>query len=170
MSNDNVFGISEAIRKASEAYVQALTTVTKALQGLASQANTTDRDRLVENWLRVARMSKDGIITALESGFQYWENEIRRNAATATRGTATAAEGKNGRKTGARRQRLLPADRPVAGPRNYASKAKQYRKACRKASANGKACGSQTRNSYSPKRVRRSTVIGEILLRYCGGA
>jgi hypothetical protein len=95
MSNDNVFGISEAIRKASEAYVQALTTVTKALQGLASQANTTDRDRLVENWLRVARMSKDGIITALESGFQYWENEIRRNAATATRGTATAAEGKN---------------------------------------------------------------------------
>jgi hypothetical protein len=95
MSTDNVFGISDAIRKASEAYVQALATVTKALQGLASQANSTDRDRLVENWLRVARMSKDGIITALESGFQYWENEIRRNTAAAARDTTTAAEGKN---------------------------------------------------------------------------
>ncbi|HUN59625.1 MAG TPA: hypothetical protein VMU41_16045 [Candidatus Binataceae bacterium] len=94
MATDNVFGISEAIRKASEAYVQALTTVTKALQGLASQANSADRDRLVENWLRVARMSKDGIITALESGFQYWENEIRRNAA-ATRATNATAEEKN---------------------------------------------------------------------------
>ena len=93
MSADNVFGISDAIRKASEAYVQALTTVTKALQGLASQTNSSDRDRLVENWLRVARMSKDGIITALESGFQYWENEIRRKTAAA-RGTA-APEDKN---------------------------------------------------------------------------
>ncbi|HEX4210104.1 MAG TPA: hypothetical protein VHY56_06925 [Candidatus Binataceae bacterium] len=94
MATDNLFGISEAIRKASESYVQALTTVTKALQTLASQANSTERDRLVENWLRIARMSKDGIITALESGFQYWENEIRRNAA-ATRSTTTATEGKN---------------------------------------------------------------------------
>ena len=93
MANDNLFGISEAMRKASEAYVQALTTVTKALQSLASQANSTDRERLVENWLRVARMSKDGIITAIESGFQYWENEIRRTAAQA--GSAKAAEGKN---------------------------------------------------------------------------
>lgn len=93
MATDNLFGISEAVRKASEAYVQALSTVTKALQGLASQASSTDRDKLVENWLRVARMSKDGIITALESGFQYWENEIRRNAA-ATRDTTSGAAGK----------------------------------------------------------------------------
>jgi hypothetical protein len=94
-ATDYVFGISDAIRKASEAYVQALTTVTKALQGLASQVNSTDREKLVENWLRVARMSKDGIITALESGFQYWETEIRRTAATAARSTTTATEGKN---------------------------------------------------------------------------
>ena len=78
MATDGFSAMAEAIRKASESYVQALTTVTKALQGLASQASGADRDRVVENWLRVARMSKDGIITALETGFQYWEAEIRR--------------------------------------------------------------------------------------------
>jgi hypothetical protein len=80
MATDGFSAMSEAIRKASESYVQAMTTVTKALQGLASQASGADRDRVIENWLRVARMSKDGIITALETGFQYWENEIRRTA------------------------------------------------------------------------------------------
>src|ERR1700722_16806317 len=101
MATDNLFGISEAVSKASEAYVQALSTVTKALQGLASQASSTDRDKLVENWLRVARMSKDGIITALESGFQYWENEIRRNAAATRDTTATAGKAPNPMEAGA---------------------------------------------------------------------
>jgi hypothetical protein len=92
MATDGFSATAEAIRKACESYVQALTTVTKALQGLAGQASGADRDRVIENWLRVARMSKDGIITALETGFQYWENEIRRRATASSPAGATAAK------------------------------------------------------------------------------
>jgi hypothetical protein len=87
MAADNLSGIGDAIRKASEAYVEALSAVGKALQNLAGGAGGTDRDRLVENWLRVARMSKDGVITALEQGFELWEREIRKTVATARGGS-----------------------------------------------------------------------------------
>lgn len=83
MASDNLSGIGEAIRKASEAYAEALGAVGKALQNLAGGTAGADRDRLIENWLRVARMSKDGVITALEQGFELWEREIRRTVATA---------------------------------------------------------------------------------------
>jgi len=78
---DNFPGIGEAIRKASEAYAQAISAVSNALQNIAANASGADRDRLVENWLRVARMSKDGIISAMEQGFEMWEREVRRNVA-----------------------------------------------------------------------------------------
>jgi hypothetical protein len=87
MASDNLSGISDAIRKASAAYAEALAAVGKALQGLASGAAGGDRDRLVENWLRVARMSKDGVITGLEHGFELWEREIRRTVAAAKSGS-----------------------------------------------------------------------------------
>ena len=86
MAKDNLSGIGEAIRKASEAYVEALGAVGKALQNLGAGTGGSDRDRLVENWLRVARMSKDGVITALEQGFELWEREIRRTVASAKGG------------------------------------------------------------------------------------
>jgi len=75
---DNLSDISEAIRKASEAYAQAIAAVSKALQNIAAQASSTDRDRLIESWLRVARMSKDGMITAIEQAYEFWEREVRR--------------------------------------------------------------------------------------------
>ena len=78
---DNFSGIGEAIRKASEAYAEAISAVSKALQNIATSASGAERDRLIENWLRVARMSKDGIVTAIEHGFEMWEREVRRNAA-----------------------------------------------------------------------------------------
>lgn len=78
---DNFSGIGEAIRKASEAYAEAISAVSKALQNIGSSASGPDRERLVENWLRVARMSKDGIISAMEQGFEMWEREVRRNVA-----------------------------------------------------------------------------------------
>lgn len=77
---DNVSGIADAIRKATEAYTEALAAVTKALQNLASQTGGADRERVVENWLRLARMSKDGAVSALEHGFELWERECRRMA------------------------------------------------------------------------------------------
>ena len=87
---DNVSGFTDAIRKATEAYAEALGTVTKALQNLASQAGGADRERNVENWLRLARMSKDGVVAALEHGFELWERECRRMAAAS--GGAAAKE------------------------------------------------------------------------------
>ena len=75
---ENLSDISEAIRKASEAYAQAIAAVSKALQNIAAQASSTDRDRLIESWLRVARMSKDGMITAIEQAYEFWEREVRR--------------------------------------------------------------------------------------------
>ena len=77
---DNLSDIGEAIRKASEAYAQAIAAVSKALQNIAAQAGGGDRDRLIENWLRVARMSKDGMITAIEQAYEFWEREVRRGS------------------------------------------------------------------------------------------
>jgi hypothetical protein len=77
---DNLSDIGEAIRKASEAYAEAIAAVSKALQNIAAQAGGGDRDRLIENWLRVARMSKDGMITAIEQAYEFWEREVRRSS------------------------------------------------------------------------------------------
>jgi len=85
---DNLSGISDAIRQAGEAYAQTIATFTKALQGLGAQPAVAEREPQVENWLRLARMSKDGIITALEQAFEMWEREIRRM--TAAPGAARA--------------------------------------------------------------------------------
>jgi hypothetical protein len=87
---DNISGIGEAIRKASEAYAEAIAAVSKALQNIASQAGGGDRERLIENWLRVARMSKDGMITAMEQAYAYWEREVRRTAAGGASAKASA--------------------------------------------------------------------------------
>jgi hypothetical protein len=81
---DNLSDIGEAIRKASEAYAQAIASVSKALQNIAAQAGGGDRERLIENWLRVARMSKDGMITAIEQAYEFWEREVRRSSGGAS--------------------------------------------------------------------------------------
>jgi hypothetical protein len=87
---DNFSGMAEAMRKASEAFAEAISTVSKSIQNAASQSGGSDRDRLVENWLRIARMSKDGMITAMEHGFEVWEREVRR-LTTSGGGAAKAA-------------------------------------------------------------------------------
>jgi hypothetical protein len=80
---DNLSGIGDAIRQAGEAYAETIATLTKALLGGAEKAAGADRQPWVENWLRLARMSKDGMVTALEQGFEMWEREIRRMTTTA---------------------------------------------------------------------------------------
>jgi hypothetical protein len=81
---DNLSSISEAIQKASEAYTEAMTAVSKTIEKIATQASGPERDRVVENWLRVARMSKDGIVSAMEHGFEMWQAEVRRMVAAGT--------------------------------------------------------------------------------------
>ena len=63
---DNVSGIADAIRKATEAYTEALAAVTKALQNLASQAGGADRERVVENWLAMSLAMMQMSIKTLE--------------------------------------------------------------------------------------------------------
>jgi hypothetical protein len=74
---DNLSSISEAMCKASEAFADAIAAVSKSVQSAAAHSSGADRDRLVEHWLRVARMSKDGMVTAIEHGFEVWERERR---------------------------------------------------------------------------------------------
>jgi hypothetical protein len=88
MANEGFPGIDEVIRKASEAFADTLSAVNRAVKDLAAQAGAgVDREQMVENWLRAARMSKDGMITALEQGFQWWERQMREQV----RRSATAA-------------------------------------------------------------------------------
>jgi hypothetical protein len=88
MATEDFSGISDVIRKASEALAETLSAVNKAIKDLAAQAGAgADRDQMVENWLRAARMSKDGMVTALEQGFQWWERQVREQV----RRTASAA-------------------------------------------------------------------------------
>lgn len=84
---DNLGGIGDAIRIAGEAFAEAISSMGKTVEDLTTKATPgPDRDRMIENWLRIARMSKDGAITAIEHGFEVWEREVRR---LATSGSAT---------------------------------------------------------------------------------
>jgi hypothetical protein len=83
MADDNFSGFGEAIRKAGEIFAEAVAAVSKTLENIASQAAMSDRERLLENWLRIARMSKDAIIIAIEQAYQYLEREVRRTAGAA---------------------------------------------------------------------------------------
>ena len=68
--------ISEAMRKMTEAYAQGLAVMTRTLEGLSAQG--PEAKRMGEQWLRLARMTKDGAITAMEQTFEIWEREVRR--------------------------------------------------------------------------------------------
>ncbi len=95
MAKEDFSGIGEVIRKASEALAETLSAVNKAVSDLAAQAGAgVDRDQLVENWLRAARMSKDGMITALEQGFQWWERQVREQMRRAASAAGSGAEKK----------------------------------------------------------------------------
>jgi hypothetical protein len=90
MAKEELPGIGEVIRKAGEAFAETLSAVNKAVKDLAAQAGAgVEREQMVENWLRAARMSKDGMITALEQGFQWWERQVREQM----RRTAAAGAG-----------------------------------------------------------------------------
>jgi hypothetical protein len=79
---DNLSGIGETIRRATEAFAEAISAMGKSVQSAVEKASGQDRERIVENWLRIARMSKDGVITAIDHGFEVWEREVRRMAST----------------------------------------------------------------------------------------
>ena len=81
--------VAETIRKTTEAYSQALATA----MGLLASAPPAGggSNPAVEQWLRLARMTKDGLITAIEQGFELWEREYRRAMSGGAAAPAAAA-------------------------------------------------------------------------------
>lgn len=78
MASENLSGIEEVIRKAGQALADTLAAVNKAARDFAAQTGAgIDREQMVESWIRAARMSKDGMVAALEQGFQWWERQLR---------------------------------------------------------------------------------------------
>jgi len=73
---DGLGNVAETIRKTTEAYSQALATAMSLLA--AAPSTGAAANPAVEQWLRLARMTKDGLITAVEQGFELWEREYRR--------------------------------------------------------------------------------------------
>jgi gas vesicle protein len=95
MATDDFSGINDVIRKASEALAETLSAVNKAVKDLAAQAGAgIDREQMVESWLRAARMSKDGMVTALEQGFQWWERQVREQVRRSASAAGSGSEKK----------------------------------------------------------------------------
>jgi hypothetical protein len=78
---DRLSSISEAMKQASEAYAESISILSKAARDFAAKTAGNDANFMLENWLRLARMGKDGMVTAIEQGFEMWERELRRLAA-----------------------------------------------------------------------------------------
>ena len=90
MSKDELWDISEVIRKAADAFADTLSAVNRTVKDFAAQAGASaDREQMVEAWLRAARMSKDGMVNAVEQGFQWWERQVREQV---RRGSGSGAE------------------------------------------------------------------------------
>jgi hypothetical protein len=87
---DRFESFEEAIRQANEAYAAAISTLSKAVQNLPTEAPPAEREPVVENVVRVARMSKDSLIAAIEQGFELWEQQVRRMSAAGSETTTTS--------------------------------------------------------------------------------
>lgn len=90
---DYMSDVLKAMRTAGDAYAETLATLSKAFEQMSKQATgpTGERAQILENWLRVARMSKDGLVISIEQGFELWERECRRIAASAKSGADEAS-------------------------------------------------------------------------------
>ncbi len=70
---------ADAIRKTCEAYSEAVSTITKGIEAMPATGGEAQR-RMVDQWLGLARMSKESFVTALNQTFDLWERECRRLA------------------------------------------------------------------------------------------
>ncbi len=80
--------IAKALKQMSDAYVEAITTVSRAVADAVKRGGDKEAPR-VEYWLRLARMGKDGFVTAVEQGFEMWEREMRRTLSSVKREVET---------------------------------------------------------------------------------
>jgi hypothetical protein len=69
--------LTDAIRKTSEAYGEALAATMKAIADLPRGGGQLHR-QTVEQWLGMARANKDNFVAAVNQGFDIWGRECRR--------------------------------------------------------------------------------------------
>jgi hypothetical protein len=79
----------EAIKHANDAYAAAISTLTKAVQDVPPETPASNREPAIDNLVRIARMNKDGLIAAIEQGFQFWEHQVRRISAAGAEATSS---------------------------------------------------------------------------------
>ena len=70
---DRFESFGEAIKQSNEAYAAAISALNKAVQSLPTAVPGSDRERFVDNVVRLARISKDAVIATIEQGFELWE-------------------------------------------------------------------------------------------------
>jgi hypothetical protein len=86
---DRFESFGEAIKQSNEAYAAAISALSKAVQSLPTGVPGSDRERLVDNVVRLARMSKDAVVSAIEQGFELWERQVRRVLAAGAEPTSS---------------------------------------------------------------------------------
>src|SRR5206468_12775783 len=74
---ENAANFADAVRQTFEAYTEALSAVMKALEQLPKEGGDAQR-QTVEQWLALARMSKESVVAAIKQGFDLWARESRR--------------------------------------------------------------------------------------------
>src|SRR6266704_2145556 len=74
---ENAANFADAVGQTFEAYTEALSAVMKALEKLPKEGGDAHR-QMVEQWLALARMSKESVVAGINQGFDLWERECRR--------------------------------------------------------------------------------------------
>lgn len=86
---DRFESFDKAIKQSNEAYTAAISALSRAVENLGMETPGSDRERLVENVLRLARMSKDAVVSAIEQGFELWERQVRRVSLASAEATSS---------------------------------------------------------------------------------
>jgi hypothetical protein len=81
---DKFESLYEAIKQSNETYAAAISALSQAIQNLPTEAPSSDRERVADNVVRLARMSKNAVVAAIEQGFDLWERQVRRISTAST--------------------------------------------------------------------------------------
>jgi len=74
---DEPTGIGKVVRDITQAYVEGLSTIGRAIGDLGLQ-RMPESERQIERWIGVARIAKDSYVAMIDQGFAIWERQIRR--------------------------------------------------------------------------------------------
>jgi hypothetical protein len=97
--------VADTVRKMTEAYAEWFSIMTRTPAPGALPWDSGEVRRLAEQWLALARMIKDGTVSAIDQGFDLWERQARQAldavaaAPSVPSGTPAEAWAENWKKT-----------------------------------------------------------------------